>query len=51
MKNYEKPIAKTNEYSLIDRIASLDNWLSSGGSALGVDEDIESYKTSYNMAS
>ena len=51
MKKYIKPMANMNEYTLIERLASLDTWLSNEGTALGVDGDIASYKTSYNMAS
>ena len=51
MKKYNKPMANIFEFSVTERLASLDNWLNSDGLALGVDEDIESYKTSYNMAS
>ena len=51
MKKYIKPMATKNEYTLIERLASLDSWLEGTGTALGVDSDIESYKTSYNMAS
>ncbi len=51
MKKYVKPMANMNEYTLIERLASLETWLNSTGTALGVDSDIESYKTSYNMAS
>ena len=51
MKKYVKPMANMNEYTLIERLANLDTWLAQEGTALGVDSDIESYKTSYNMAS
>ena len=51
MKKYVKPMANMNEYTLIERLASLDQWLANEGNALGVDSDIASYKTSYNMAS
>ena len=51
MKKYVKPMANINEYTLIERLASLDTWLANEGTALGVDGDIASYKTSYNMAS
>ena len=51
MKRYEKPMAEMNEYTLIERLASLDSWLAGTGTELGVDGDIESFKTSYNMAS
>ena len=51
MKKYVKPMANMNEYTLIERLASLDSWLSQEGTTLGVDGDIASYKTSYNMAS
>ena len=53
MKKYIKPMANMNEYTLIERLASLDSWLGTTGNELGLDTttDIESYKTSYNMAS
>jgi len=53
MKKYIKPMANMNEYTLIERLASLDTWLGNEGAALGLDTtaNIESYKTSYNMAS
>ena len=51
MKKYIKPMANMNEYTLIERLASLDTWLANEGTQLGVDSDINSYKTSYNMAS
>ena len=51
MKKYVKPMANMNEYTLIERLASLDTWLNNEGTALGVDDDFASYKTSYNMAS
>ncbi|MBR2472213.1 MAG: hypothetical protein IKB55_05975 [Clostridia bacterium] len=51
MKKYVKPMANMNEYTLIERLANLDTWLAQEGSALGVENEIASYKTSYNMAS
>ena len=51
MKKYVKPMANMNEYTLIERLANLDTWLAQEGSALGVESEIASYKTSYNMAS
>ena len=44
-------MANMNEYTLIERLASLDTWLAGEGTALGVENEIASYKTSYNMAS
>ncbi|MBR2847175.1 MAG: hypothetical protein IKC41_07880 [Clostridia bacterium] len=51
MKKYIKPMANMNEYTLIERLASLDDWLAGEGAELGVDSGIAAYKTSYNMAS
>lgn len=53
MKKYIKPMANMNEYTLIERLANLDGWLNSTGTELGLDTttNIDSYKTSYNMAS
>ena len=53
MKKYVKPMANMNEYTLIERLANLDSWLGTTGNALGLDTtaNIDSYKTSYNMAS
>ena len=50
-KIYLEPMANMNEYTLIERLANLDNWLTNEGTALGVDGDIANFKTSYNMAS
>ena len=51
MKKYVKPMANMNEYTLIERLANLDTWLAGEGAELGVESEIASYKTSYNMAS